>query len=438
MSILCATDFSPDAHAAADVGALLAKAFHLPLHLVHCERDYIVMGDLPVIVPNDRDLSEQLEAEAGRLRKVGVAVTQELRHGPASAELVSAARQTSATLIVLGSSGRGTGDWLLGSVASDVAENASVPTLVVRQPEILLAWLRDHSSLDLLCGVDLKPGTEDVLAWGKKLTSIGRISVGVVHIRPVGEVLATPEDLLAHERDVWDVAHARLGDMPLTVHVREVHGRSIQPFLDLVKEKRAGLVLVGSSHRRGWQRLTASSFTRRILTYSGTNVLCVPVSTTPPADIIPVIQRVLVAADLGGLTSELLRHAHGLLLDGRGAIKLVHVCHEPARGVNPITASEVYFDHGLMTARAREEAVKRLQELPATLVNSAGIQFSSEVLTHHDIAAAICAAAERFGADVICMGTHGRSRMASALLGSTVQGVLSHAHKPVLVVPPPS
>ena len=45
--------------------------------------------------------------------------------------------------------------------------------------------------------------------------------------------------------------------------------------------------------------------------------------------------------------------------------------------------------------------------------------------------------ADRFRADVICMGTKGHSRTGAALLGSTVQAVLARTHKPVFVVTPP-
>jgi len=62
---------------------------------------------------------------------------------------------------------------------------------------------------------------------------------------------------------------------------------------------------------------------------------------------------------------------------------------------------------------------------------------SFEVLASDDPASAICEAAERFGADALCMGTKGRSLTGLVLLGSTVQAVLARAHRPVFVVPPP-
>jgi nucleotide-binding universal stress UspA family protein len=38
-------------------------------------------------------------------------------------------------------------------------------------------------------------------------------------------------------------------------------------------------------------------------------------------------------------------------------------------------------------------------------------------------------------AAMIVSGTRGRSRAVAAVLGSTAEGILGHAHRPVLVVP---
>ena len=45
--------------------------------------------------------------------------------------------------------------------------------------------------------------------------------------------------------------------------------------------------------------------------------------------------------------------------------------------------------------------------------------------------------AEEIDARVIVLGSRGRSPMAAVLLGSVSAGVVHHAHRPVLVIPPP-
>jgi len=52
-----------------------------------------------------------------------------------------------------------------------------------------------------------------------------------------------------------------------------------------------------------------------------------------------------------------------------------------------------------------------------------------------DPAEAIAHAAERVGADAICVGSHGRGALARAVLGSVSQALLGRTHRPVLVVP---
>jgi len=48
---------------------------------------------------------------------------------------------------------------------------------------------------------------------------------------------------------------------------------------------------------------------------------------------------------------------------------------------------------------------------------------------------AICAYAQRIGADLIVMGTHGRTGVSRAVLGSVAEAVVRHARCPVMTIP---
>jgi hypothetical protein len=50
---------------------------------------------------------------------------------------------------------------------------------------------------------------------------------------------------------------------------------------------------------------------------------------------------------------------------------------------------------------------------------------------------AICAYARRVGADLIVMGTHGRTGVSRAVLGSVAEAVVRHARCPVMTIPAP-
>jgi nucleotide-binding universal stress UspA family protein len=58
-----------------------------------------------------------------------------------------------------------------------------------------------------------------------------------------------------------------------------------------------------------------------------------------------------------------------------------------------------------------------------------------EVVEGWSIPEQILAAADRLEADLIVMGTHGRTGLRRALMGSVAEEVLRRSHRPVLVVP---
>jgi nucleotide-binding universal stress UspA family protein len=87
-----------------------------------------------------------------------------------------------------------------------------------------------------------------------------------------------------------------------------------------------------------------------------------------------------------------------------------------------------------LDAAARERA-ERLADEGAELARAAG--FKAERRAVEGTASAwhaILHCADELDAAVIVTGSRGRSSMAAALLGSTAQGLLHHAHRPVLVV----
>jgi nucleotide-binding universal stress UspA family protein len=85
---------------------------------------------------------------------------------------------------------------------------------------------------------------------------------------------------------------------------------------------------------------------------------------------------------------------------------------------------------------SRQEAEAFARDAAAQM-HAAG--WSSDIAalkTVRSVAGAIVAAAQERDVAVVVTGTRGRSRFAAALLGSTAEGILRHAGRPVLLVPP--
>jgi nucleotide-binding universal stress UspA family protein len=85
-----------------------------------------------------------------------------------------------------------------------------------------------------------------------------------------------------------------------------------------------------------------------------------------------------------------------------------------------------------------DEASLELERIKAALPRSEAGRVETVVLVGKDIAATICAAAERLSADAVIVGRHTSSRVAHVLAGSVSGEVLARSRRPVLVVTDPS
>lgn len=139
--ILVAVDAEPVAARAADLARDLARSTHGKLALIHVidpGAGYAPEGGVPA-----GELYQLAEEEGRRFletfRPTAVAEPPPLEFVPVgspAAEIVKAAREWAADLIVIGSHGRaGVKRVLLGSVAEAVMRHAPCPVLVVRAGE---------------------------------------------------------------------------------------------------------------------------------------------------------------------------------------------------------------------------------------------------------------------------------------------------------------
>jgi nucleotide-binding universal stress UspA family protein len=137
--ILVPTDFAESSQAAADVGLELAQQFHVPLVLLHTYlAPAAIYYGVPMVPTQDYALQyekaarESLERERARLAPNGTEVAVMLRAGVAWEEILSAAQELDAGLIVVGTHGRrGLPRALLGSVAEKVVRLSPIPVMTV-------------------------------------------------------------------------------------------------------------------------------------------------------------------------------------------------------------------------------------------------------------------------------------------------------------------
>lgn len=134
--ILVATDFSDSSRKALELALELAAKFESELTLVHSWEapDYSYAAGLylpvDVVAPIERAAAARLNEALAELQPRFPAAKSLLRAGIAWEEVLAAAAQIKADLIVMGTHGRrGLERALLGSVAEKVVRMSSIPVL---------------------------------------------------------------------------------------------------------------------------------------------------------------------------------------------------------------------------------------------------------------------------------------------------------------------
>lgn len=136
--ILVSIDSDPIAAHAADVGADMARLAGAELAFIHVIEPALVnaadTGIQPdVFVASAREAARRMIEDFRKRLPAQTAALDFVQIGNAAAEIVNAARDWPADLIVIGSHGRGgLKRALLGSVAEAVMRQAPCPVLVVR------------------------------------------------------------------------------------------------------------------------------------------------------------------------------------------------------------------------------------------------------------------------------------------------------------------
>jgi universal stress protein A len=141
------------------------------------------------------------------------------------------------------------------------------------------------------------------------------------------------------------------------------------------------------------------------------------------------IQKIIVPIDFSDISQRAAQYAESLARALHASLCLVHV--QPPAGLTP---------HGVARAAdppdAREHcyqaARRRLDDL-ARRLRSGTLQVATEVRSGAT-AENITQAAVHYGADLVVMGTHGRTGVAHFLVGSMAERVIRTAPCPVLVL----
>lgn len=446
MTVLCGIDFSESSARAAEVAVGIAAHLKLPVCLVHALPDWadVVHGDEKASIL--RAIGLALENEAERLRRLGVQVRARFEFDAPEKSLIRITREESATVLVLGATGRGrAGGHAVGRTAERLAQQSHVPTLFVRTPNPFIEWIKGEKPIRVVVGLDFNLVSDEAWRWAQELARVGPLEVIGVHLYwPAREFhrlgLSGMRSYFDPDPDVERVLHRDLAQrfrptsgLSIQLRVEPSIGRLSDHLLSIASEAKGDLVVVGSHQRSAVARLWEGSVARGVIHNARSSVACIPLSASKAPAVGQEVRTALAATDFSPTGNAALEHAYAQVGQA-GKVYLVHVL-APAGRFSDFEAKDI-FTVSSSLADAEKSAEEKLRSLVP--LRSIIRDKSTEVivLESRNPADAIMQAAERFNVDVICLGTHGRSGIAKAVLGSVAQAVLSKTERPILLVRP--
>lgn len=139
-------------------------------------------------------------------------------------------------------------------------------------------------------------------------------------------------------------------------------------------------------------------------------------------------KRIIAASDLSEASDEALRQAYARATSAGAELAVCHVLPE-LLGVSPLFPQQ-NAQNALQLANLEGEVRTALGEQLATCLPGAKAEIFIERGSGY---AGIVRRAEAWAADVVVVGSHGRTGLPRLLLGSVAEQVVRHAHCPVLV-----
>jgi len=143
------------------------------------------------------------------------------------------------------------------------------------------------------------------------------------------------------------------------------------------------------------------------------------------------IRRILCPIDFSDFSRRALDHALGIARWYRSTVTALHVFS--AAPVATFGPGPVVFEPIVLTAGDREQLLADTKAFIAA-ESAPGIAIEA-VIREGNVAAEILEQANTMGADLLAIGTHGRSGFERLVLGSVAEKVLRKARCPVLTIP---
>jgi len=284
----------------------------------------------------------------------------------------------------------------------------------------------------ILLPTDLSQSVESATAVATALAKKDRAELILFHVvqtyehefREATELFAEHREQHEAEarRNLEEHAH-RLRDEGLTVQwAVEQSPSTHEAIMVRAREHEADMIVLGTHGREGMGRWFLGSVAEKVVRHAPLPVLTVRQCDDGPAK--TRLERALVAIDFSEPSRRASEAAHSVT-GAEGSSHCLHVVLNPAfKGLHPGKRLRVFESDEGLPLRIREYMLEWLERAPA----------HAEVREADEVSECILEVAEERKADLIVIGTRGRTGFEHFLLGSVAEKVVRSSPIPVLSV----
>jgi universal stress protein E len=205
-------------------------------------------------------------------------------------------------------------------------------------------------------------------------------------------------------------------------------GKAYAELIRATMSKQYDLVVAGTLGMSMVKKLFIGSVAEKLVHYCPAPVWVVPPGAERP------LKNILVPVDFSAVSAKALRYA-GLLAEKHGAtLHVLHVLDDKDLMELAPVAEQPNKQIGAYRRELKKSSAEHLREFVAAQLPAA-LQ-PEFLLAHGSPWQLIDSNAKRIDADLIAMGSIGRSGISGLLLGNTADRVLSHTRRPLLIVKP--
>ncbi|MCY1081225.1 universal stress protein [Archangium lansingense] len=288
----------------------------------------------------------------------------------------------------------------------------------------------------VLIPVDLSPNSERVVERAALLPFTKTARVSLLHVVPKLLPRGARQRAESDARKALEDIRRRLArELPRTAELTTVV-KTGTPTVEIARRARsvkAELLVMGRVGRRALRELFIGSTAERVIRQAGLPVLVVRLPARSP------YQRPLFALDDDLAAQEILAFGFQMIPAPRPPLALVHAYDPPIHGlIYPSLSQEESKEH---RRHYQKQAVHRIASMMSLAQLSGRVPGLEEVSWRHYVRygsprTVIPKTVTQRRADLLVLGTHGRSGVAHAMLGTVAGDVLREVPCDVLVVPP--